>query len=67
MIACRATLDVPRELVKGKLIDLWHSGKAHRHGGSIQAIFAPDATDSSALQSLRLRGWHDTDRLPGAV
>jgi hypothetical protein len=28
--------------VKGKLIDLWYSGKAHRHGGNIQAVFAPD-------------------------
>lgn len=28
--------------VKGKLIDLWYSGKAHQHGGNIQAIFAPD-------------------------
>lgn len=27
---------------KGKLIDLWFSGKAHRHGGNIQAIFSPD-------------------------
>jgi len=28
--------------VKGKLIDLWYSGKAHQHGGNVQAIFAPD-------------------------
>jgi len=28
--------------VKGKLIDLWYSGKAHRHGGNVQAVFAPD-------------------------
>jgi DDE superfamily endonuclease len=28
--------------VKGRLIDLWYSGKAHRHGGNIQAIHAPD-------------------------
>lgn len=28
--------------VKGKLIDLWYSGKAQRHGGNIQAVFAPD-------------------------
>jgi hypothetical protein len=28
--------------VKGRLIDLWYSGKAHHHGGNIQALFAPD-------------------------
>jgi hypothetical protein len=28
--------------VKGRLIDLWYSGKAHRHGGNVQAVFAPD-------------------------
>ncbi|MFC7647562.1 transposase family protein [Streptosporangium lutulentum] len=28
--------------VKGESIDLWYSGKAHHHGGNIQALFAPD-------------------------
>ena len=28
--------------VKNEVIDLWYSGKARTHGGSIQAIFAPD-------------------------
>jgi hypothetical protein len=28
--------------VKGKQIDLWYSGKAHKHGGNIQAIMEPD-------------------------
>ncbi|HEX6467800.1 MAG TPA: transposase family protein [Streptosporangiaceae bacterium] len=28
--------------VKGEQIDLWYSGKAHEHGGLIQAISAPD-------------------------
>lgn len=28
--------------VKGEQIDLWYSGKAHEHGGNIQAISAPD-------------------------
>jgi hypothetical protein len=28
--------------VKGKVIDLWYSGKAHAHGGNIQAVIAPD-------------------------
>ena len=28
--------------VKGETIDLWYSGKAHEHGGNIQALMAPD-------------------------
>ncbi|MGH3391367.1 MAG: transposase family protein [Actinomadura sp.] len=28
--------------VKGESIDVWYSGKAHEHGGLIQAISAPD-------------------------
>lgn len=28
--------------VKGKLIDAWYSGKAHTHGGNIQALSAPN-------------------------
>lgn len=28
--------------VKGKPIDLWYSGKAHEHGGNIQALSAPN-------------------------
>ncbi|MEU9025499.1 transposase family protein [Actinomadura sp. NPDC048394] len=28
--------------VKGEAIDLWYSGKAHTHGGNVQALFAPD-------------------------
>jgi DDE superfamily endonuclease len=27
--------------VKGQVIDLWYSGKAHCHGGNIQAVLAP--------------------------
>ena len=27
--------------VKGELIDVWYSGKAHTHGGNIQAVIAP--------------------------
>ena len=27
--------------VKGEAIDLWYSGKAHTHGGNIQAVFTP--------------------------
>jgi len=28
--------------VRGEAIDLWYSGKAHTHGGNIQAVLAPD-------------------------
>jgi hypothetical protein len=28
--------------VRGDVIDLWYSGKAHTHGGNIQAVIAPD-------------------------
>jgi hypothetical protein len=28
--------------VKGEVIDLWYSGKAHRHGGNVQAVTRPD-------------------------
>ena len=29
------------ESVKGEVIDLWYSGKAHKHGGNIQAVALP--------------------------
>lgn len=32
----------PAVSVKGEVIDLWYSGKAHCHGGNIQAVTAPD-------------------------
>jgi hypothetical protein len=32
----------PTTSVKGKQIDLWYSGKAHRHGGNAQAVMRPD-------------------------
>lgn len=28
--------------MKGEQIDRWYSGKAHEHGGNIQALLAPD-------------------------
>lgn len=31
----------PTISVKGQAIDLWYSGKAHTHGGNIQAVLAP--------------------------
>jgi hypothetical protein len=32
----------PAISVTGQVIDLWYSGKAHCHGGNIQAVTAPD-------------------------
>jgi DDE superfamily endonuclease len=32
----------PTISVKDEVIDLWYSGKAHTHGGNIQAVLAPD-------------------------
>ena len=32
----------PAVSVKGQVIDLWYSGKAHSHGGNVQAVLAPD-------------------------
>jgi hypothetical protein len=32
----------PAISVKGEVIDLWYSGKAHTHGGNSQAVLAPD-------------------------
>ena len=32
----------PALSVKGEVIDLWYSGKAHTHGGNVQAVLAPD-------------------------
>ncbi len=31
----------PAVSVKGEVIDLWYSGKAHTHGGNVQAVTAP--------------------------
>jgi DDE superfamily endonuclease len=32
----------PAVSTQGQAIDLWYSGKAHTHGGNIQAVLAPD-------------------------
>jgi hypothetical protein len=41
IIACDRCKE-PAVSVKGQVIDLWYSGKAHTHGGNIQAVTAPD-------------------------
>lgn len=33
--------------VSGKVIDLWYSGKAHAHGGNLQAVIAPDGLSAA--------------------
>jgi hypothetical protein len=32
----------PTISVKGQVIDAWYSGKAHHHGGNVQAVTRPD-------------------------
>jgi DDE superfamily endonuclease len=41
VIACDRCKE-PALSVTGEVIDLWYSGKAHAHGGNIQAVAAPD-------------------------
>jgi hypothetical protein len=41
IIACDRCKE-PAASVRGEVIDLWYSGKAHAHGGSIQPVTAPD-------------------------
>jgi len=45
----------PALCVKGELIDLWYSGKAHAHGGNIQAVLAPDRCHRQPRQDRRHR------------
>jgi len=40
VIACDRCKE-PAISVTGEVIDLWYSGKAHAHGGNIQAVLAP--------------------------
>ncbi len=41
--------------VKGQEIDAWHSGKAHRHGGNVQAVMRPDGLPLWAARPSRAR------------
>jgi DDE superfamily endonuclease len=41
VIACDRCKE-PAVSVHGEAIDLWYSGKAHAHGGNVQAVLAPD-------------------------
>jgi hypothetical protein len=40
VIACDRCKE-PALSVKGEVIDLWYSGKAHAHGGNVQAVMTP--------------------------
>jgi len=40
IIACDRCKE-PAVSVKGEIIDLWYSGRAHAHGGNIQAVSPP--------------------------
>jgi hypothetical protein len=51
--------------VKGEQIDAWYSGKAHEHGGLIQAICAPDGfplwvsdVEPGSVHDLTAARWH---------
>ena len=35
--------------VRGEVIDVWYSSKAHAHGGNIQAVMAPDGFPAVGL------------------
>ena len=39
----------PAVSVKGEVIDLWYSGKAHHHGGNVQAVLAPGRVPAVGL------------------
>ena len=40
----------PAVSVKGEVIDLWYSAKAHAHGGNIQAVIAPTGSRCGFLR-----------------
>ena len=51
--------------VKGEDIDAWYSGKAHRHGGNVQAVTRPDGlplwagpAEPGSVNDLTAARWH---------
>jgi DDE superfamily endonuclease len=51
--------------VKGQLIDAWYSGKAHRHGGNVQAVTCPGGlpiwvgpAEPGSVHDLTAARWH---------
>jgi hypothetical protein len=55
----------PATSVKGEQIDAWYSGKAHRHGGNVQAVMRPDGlplwagpAEPGSVHDLTAARWH---------
>jgi hypothetical protein len=55
----------PLTSVKGREIDAWYSGKAHRHGGNVQAVMRPDGlplwagpAEPGSVHDLTAARWH---------
>jgi hypothetical protein len=55
----------PATSVKGETIDAWYSGKAHRHGGNVQAVTRPDGlplwvgpAEPGSVHDLTAARWH---------
>jgi hypothetical protein len=55
----------PATSVKGQTIDAWYSGKAHRHGGNVQAVMRPDGlplwagpAEPGSVHDLTAARWH---------
>jgi hypothetical protein len=55
----------PALSVKGQVIDAWYSGKAHRHGGNVQAVTRPDGlplwtgpAEPGSVHDLTAARWH---------
>jgi hypothetical protein len=51
--------------VKGEEIDAWYSGKAHRHGGNVQAVMRPDGlplwagpAEPGSVNDMTAARWH---------
>jgi hypothetical protein len=45
----------PMTSVKGEQVDAWYSGKAHRHGGNVQAVMRPTGSRSGPARPSRAR------------
>ena len=63
VIACDRCKE-PAVSVKGEVIDVWYSGKAHTHGGNVQAVIAPDGFRSGSR--CRRRTTSGSPAVPGS-
>jgi DDE superfamily endonuclease len=55
----------PMTSVKGEQVDAWYSGKAHRHGGNVQAVMRPDGlplwagpAEPGSVHDVTAARWH---------